>query len=83
MTKTQLIEDIRRDVPFERLLAAMFVVWSRQKEGVVQSFINELDVSAGELTPERVLDEFLQDNTVEHLKLLRKLALELEDDVEQ
>jgi hypothetical protein len=69
-TRAALAEEIRREVPFERLFAAMFSVLQRWHERPV-----ELNVS----DPEQMLDKFLQTCTVRQVRMLREIALDLEE----
>jgi hypothetical protein len=78
MTKTQLIEDIRRDVPFPQLLAAMLYI----------KCIQDIKDKGGEvsgISPTWMLDEFLPGCTADQLELLREIAVAigLEDDALQ
>jgi hypothetical protein len=66
-TRAALAEEIRREVPFERLFAAMF----HERAGGGE-FLELSD-------PERMLDEFLQTCTVRQVRMLREIALELEE----
>jgi hypothetical protein len=76
MTKTQLIEDIRHDVPSERLHSAMLLIWD---------MLVKADMGGGEFLPtelgppDQMLDKFLKTCSVRQLKLLRGLVLKLED----
>jgi hypothetical protein len=74
-TRAALAEEIRRDVPFERLFAAMFSVLHRRHERTGGGEFLELNAS----DPKRMLDEFLQTCTVRQARLLREIALELEE----
>ena len=71
-----MIEEIRRDVPFERLFAVVIAVL-RERSGSDAIELAQMK------EPERLLDEFLQTCTVRQLKLLRQIALNLEGGVEQ
>jgi hypothetical protein len=75
-TRAALIEEIRRDVPFERLFAVVIAVL-RERSGSDAIELAQMK------EPERLLDEFLQTCTVRQLKLLRQIALNLEGGVEQ
>jgi hypothetical protein len=68
-TRAALAEEIRREVPFERLFAAMF----HERAGGGEFL--ELNVS----DPEQMLDEYLQTCTVRQVRMLREIALELEE----
>jgi hypothetical protein len=75
-TRAALVEEIRCEVPFERLFAGMFsVLQMRHEERAGGGEFLELSVS----DPERMLDEFLQTCTVRQLRMLRTIALELEE----
>jgi len=56
-TRAALAEEIRRDVPFERLFAAMFSVLQRRHERAGDGEFLKLNVS----DPEQMLDEFFAD----------------------
>ena len=71
-TRAALAEEIRRDVPFERLFAAMFSVLQRRHERAGDGEFLELNVS----DPEQMLDRFLQTCTVRQVRMLREIALE-------
>jgi hypothetical protein len=71
-----LIEEIRRDVPFERLFAVVIAVL-RERSGSDAIELAQMK------EPERLLDEFLQTCSAPQLKLLRKVALELEGSAPQ
>jgi hypothetical protein len=71
-TRAALAEEIRRDVPFERLFAAMFSVLQRRLERAGDREFLELNVS----NPEQMLDKFLQTCTVRQVRMLREIALE-------
>jgi len=73
-TRAALAEEIRREVPFERLFAAMFSVLRRHQRAGGREFL-ELNVS----DPEQMLDRFLQTCTVRQVRMLREIALELEE----
>jgi len=73
-TRTMLIEEIRREVPVERLFAAMLAVLRMRREKAGWGEAMEVEVSDGD----RTLDEFLKTCSVRQLKLLRGIALELE-----
>jgi len=75
-TRAALIEEIRRDVPFERLFAVVIAVL-RERSGSDAIELAQMK------EPERLLEEFLQTCTVRQLKLLRQIALNLEGGVEQ
>src|SRR6516165_9473434 len=70
-TRAALAEEIRRDVPFERLFAAMFSVLQRPHEGTGDG---ELLLNVSD--PEQMLDRFLQTCTVRQVRMLREIALE-------
>jgi hypothetical protein len=72
-TRTMLIEEIKREVPFERLVAAMLAVLRMRREKAGWGEAMEMEVS----DEDRMLDEFLKTCSVRQLKLLRKTALEL------
>ena len=71
-TRAALAEEIRREVPFERLFAAMFSVVRRRHERAGDGQFLELNVS----DPEQMLDRFLQTCTVRQVRMLREIALE-------
>ena len=71
-TRAALAEETRRDVPFERLFAAMFSVLQRRHERAGDGEFLELNVS----DPEQMLDRFLQTCTVRQVRMLREIALE-------
>ena len=71
-TRAALAEEIRRDVPFERLFAAMFSVLQRRHERAGDGEFLELNVS----DPEQMLDRFLETCTVRQVRMLREIALE-------
>jgi hypothetical protein len=71
-TRAALAEEIRRDVPFERLFAAMFSVLQRRRERARGGEFLDLNVS----DPEQMLDNFLQTCTVRQVRMLREIALE-------
>jgi hypothetical protein len=71
-TRAVLAEEIRRDVPFERLFAAMFSVLQRRHERAGDGEFLEPNVS----DPEQMLDTFLQTCTVRQVRMLREIALE-------
>ena len=73
-TRAALAEEIRREVPFERLFAAMFSVLLRHERAGGGEFL-EPNVS----DPEQMLDKFLQTCTVRQVRMLREIALELEE----
>ena len=73
-TRAALAEEIRREIPFERLFVAMFSVMQRRHERAGGREFLELNVS----DPEQTLDEFLQTCTVRQVRMLREIALELE-----
>jgi hypothetical protein len=75
-TRATLIEEIRRDVPFERLFAVVIAVL-RERSGSDAIELAQMK------EPERLLDEFLQTCTVRQLKLLREIALNLEGGIER
>jgi hypothetical protein len=70
-TRAALAEEIRRDVPLERLFAAMSVLQRRNERAGGWEFL-ELNVS----DPEQMLDRFLQTCTVRQVRMLREIALE-------
>ena len=70
-TRAALAEEIRRDVPFERLFTAMFSVLQRRHERAGDGGSLELNVS----DPEQMLDRFLQTCTVRQIRMLREIAL--------
>ena len=76
MTKTQLIENLYCDVPFERLHSAMILIWD---------MLVKADIGGNEFLPtklgppDQMLDKFLKTCSVRQLKLLRGLVLKLED----
>ena len=74
-TRAALVEEIRREVPFERLFAGMFSVLQMRHERTGGGEFLELSAS----DPERMLDEFLRTCTVRQLRTLRTIALELEE----
>jgi len=74
-TRAALAEELRREVPFERLFAAMFSVLQMRHERTRGGEFLEPNVS----DPERMLDEFLRTCTVWQLRMLRTIALELEE----
>src|SRR6516165_1726825 len=71
-TRAALAEETRRDVPFERLFAAMFSVLQRRHKRAEGGEFLELNVS----DPEQMLDKFLQTCTVRQVRMLREIALE-------
>jgi hypothetical protein len=71
-TRAALADEMRREVPFERLFAAMFSVLQRRHERTGGGEFLELTVS----DPERMLDEFLQTCTIQQVRMLREIALE-------
>ena len=73
-TRAALAEEIRREVPVERLLAAMSSVLQRWHEQAGGAEFLEPNVS----DPEQMLDKFLQTCTVRQVRMLREIALELE-----
>ena len=74
-TRAALAEEIRRDVPFERLFAAMFSMLQRRHERAGGWEFLEPNVS----DPEQMLDKFLQTCTVRQVRMLREIALGLEE----
>ena len=74
-TRAALAEELRHEVPFERLFAGMLSVLQMRHERTGGGEFLELNVSY----PERMLDEFLQTCTVRQLRMLRTIALELEE----
>jgi hypothetical protein len=71
-TRTMLVEEIKREVPFERPVAAMLAVLRMRREKAGWGEAMEMEVS------DRMLDEFMKTCSVRQLKLLRRTALELE-----
>ena len=74
-TRAALAEEIRREVPVERLLAAMSSVLQRWHEQAGGAEFLEPNVS----DPEQMLDKLLQTCTVRQVRMLREIALELEE----
>jgi hypothetical protein len=74
-TRAALAEEIRREVPFERLFAAMLSVLQQRHERAGGGEFLEPNVS----DPEQMLDKFLQTCTVRQVRMLREIALELEE----
>jgi hypothetical protein len=89
MKKSKLIEDIRREVPFERLAATMVfacgapVFELRTGKGVIEPAgggMNKLTLAGDDvLELETMLDEFLAGLSSRQLKAVRRFALGLKD----
>jgi hypothetical protein len=69
-TRAALAEEIRRDVPFERLFAAMFSVLQWRHERAGDGEFLETNVS----DPEQMLDRFLQTCTVRQVRLRMRVG---------
>ena len=74
-TRAALADELRHEVPFERLFAGMLSVLQMRHERTGGGEFLELSAS----DPERMLDEFLRTCTVRQLRTLRTIALELEE----
>jgi len=74
-TRAALAEELRHEVPFERLFAGMLSVLQMRHERTGGGEFLELSAS----DPERMLDEFLRTCTVRQLRTLRTIVLELEE----